>query len=219
MHNILERQLKRYLGTADLESLPENYRVLIDAIDVTYGHFDDDKLLAERSLEISSRELMVANSVLSATLESTADGILVVDNDGRITLLNKRFADMWGIPQSVLDSGNDNKAIEFVLPQLVNPEQFGRKVHELYKSSDTSLDILHFKDGRIFERYSQPQVVNGKRLARVWSFRDMTRRIKSEEMLKLRAEELEKMNTLMVGRELKMIELKKELEALRQAGK
>ncbi|MEY4744989.1 MAG: hypothetical protein RL272_934 [Candidatus Parcubacteria bacterium] len=216
MHPILERQLKRYLGTTDISSLPPGQRALIQAVDTTYRYADDDRALAERSLEISSKELKEANSTLAATLESTADGILVVDQNGKITLYNRRFAEMWRVPPEVMESRDDSKAIGHVIAQLVDPQQFARKVQELYASSDVSLDLLRFKDGRIFERYSQPQTVGGRQLARVWSFRDVTERTRSEELLKSRADELAKMNSLMIGRELRMAEMKEELEKLRR---
>ncbi len=116
-----------------------------------------------------------ASSLLRATLESTADGILVVGSDGHIAIFNKRFADMWRIPTEVLASGDDARALAFVLDQLVVPQQFLAKVQELYSHPDAeSWDVLDFKDGRVFERYSLPQRLDGKSVGRVWSFRNVT---------------------------------------------
>ena len=114
-------------------------------------------------------------SLLRATLESTADGLLVVDLDGRISTYNRQFAVMWRIPEDVLASRDDDRAIAFVLDQLVSPEQFLRKLRELYATPDAeSFDVLEFKDGRSFERYSRPQSIEGRPVGRVWSFRDVT---------------------------------------------
>ena len=101
-------------------------------------------------------------SLLSATLESTTDGILVVDPEGHIVSLNRRFATMWRIPQSVLDSRDDDQAIAFVLSQLRDPDAFVAKVREVYGQPDSeSFDVLEFKDGRVFERYSMPRRIDG----------------------------------------------------------
>ncbi len=120
-------------------------------------------------------------SLLRATLESTADGILVVDREGAITTFNQRFVDLWGIPARVLSSGDDQEALTFVLHQLKNPADFLDKVMALYVTPDAeSFDVLEFKDGRIFERYSRPQRVGGDSVGRVWSFRDITERKRAE---------------------------------------
>ena len=124
-------------------------------------------------------------SLLTATLESTADGILVVDNHGRIARMNRKFAELWRIPASVLELRDDAKALEFVLRQLSDPDAFLGKVHYLYDHPDAeSFDVLHFKDGRVFERYSLPQRVAGATVGRVWSFRDVTERRHLEDQLR-----------------------------------
>ncbi len=114
-------------------------------------------------------------SLLQATLDSTADGILVVDSDGKISAFNRRFVEMWEIPQEVIDSRDDDQALAFVLGQLSDPDGFMAKVRELYaRPLEESFDILRFKDDRVFERYSAPQILNGRPVGRVWSFRDIT---------------------------------------------
>ncbi|OGV06545.1 MAG: hypothetical protein A2499_00410 [Stygiobacter sp. RIFOXYC12_FULL_38_8] len=120
-------------------------------------------------------------SLLRATLESTADGILVVDNSGKITDFNKRFAQMWNIPESILELHDDEQALDFVINQLEDADSFLQKVHKLYSNPKAeSFDLLKFKDGRYFERFSRPQLLMDKPIGRVWSFRDVTDRMKSE---------------------------------------
>ena len=128
----------------------------------------------------SEQQLKRSLSLLQATLDSTADGILVVDAQGKIERFNKKFLEMWRIPSSIIESREDDKAIAFVLDQLKAPEQFLKKVRDLYAQPDaTSFDALEFKDGRVFERYSQPQMIDGKSIGRVWSFRDVTESARS----------------------------------------
>nr|WP_256473082.1 PAS domain S-box protein [Pseudarthrobacter sp. MDT3-26] len=137
-------------------------------------------------------ELRDALSLLGATLESTADGILVVTADGRIAGSNERFAALWGIPADLLDSHDDGKLIGFVLDQLSDPGSFMRKVQELYADPGAeSLDVLEFRDGRTFERYSRPQRVGDDIVGRVWSFRDITARRRAQDRARDAIAELE----------------------------
>src|SRR5437762_4690451 len=121
-------------------------------------------------------------SLLRATLESTADGILVVDLDGKILSFNQKMADMWEICAEVFACGDDQRAINAALEKLVYPDEFMTKVIELYRNpEEASYDVLELKDGRTFERYSQPQRIDDVPVGRVWSFRDVTARRRAEE--------------------------------------
>jgi diguanylate cyclase (GGDEF)-like protein/PAS domain S-box-containing protein len=143
-----------------------------------------DRQLAEKRR--SQRELEALLSLQQATLESTADGILVVDREGKIVSSNRRFKEMWRLPDEVLEGGDDEAAIAFVLDQLIEPESFVRKIEQLYNRPDAeSIDMLHFKDRRVFERYSRPQRgTEGEIHGRVWSFRDVTERERIEARLR-----------------------------------
>jgi PAS domain S-box-containing protein len=144
-------------------------------------------------------ELEESFSLLRATLESTADGILVVDNMGKIVQFNQKFTEMWRIPEDVMRSKEDEEAIRFVLGQLKYPDLFVQEVNRLYADPEAiTYDLLEFNDGRFFERYSQPQKVGGKTIGRVWSFRDITERKKAETNLiaaKEKAEESDRLKT------------------------
>jgi diguanylate cyclase (GGDEF)-like protein/PAS domain S-box-containing protein len=142
----------------------------------------------EQALRDSEEGLKATLSLLSATLDSTHDGILVVDAAGKITSFNQKFVEMWQIPGSVLDTRDDGEALAFVLSQLKDPDAFLAKVNELYAQPDAdSHDSIEFRDGRVFERYSTPQCVGGVAVGRVWSFRDVTNQRNLERELAHRA--------------------------------
>ncbi len=123
-------------------------------------------------------------SLLQATLEATADGILVTDEQGHVTRLNQRFLEMWQIPAELSETEDDEKLIGFVREQLADPDQFMAKVRELHIQPEAdSFDVLYLKDDRIFERYSQPQQVAGQVVGRVWSFHDVTKRAQVEQLV------------------------------------
>jgi diguanylate cyclase (GGDEF)-like protein/PAS domain S-box-containing protein len=143
---------------------------------VATGHDITDRVRADE-------DLRATNSVLAATLESTADGILVVDRAGNITSINGRFVEMWRLPPETLELRHDIDTLACVLEQLCDPAAFIAKVQELYADPEAqSHDLLEFKDGRVFERDSLPQRIGGEVVGRVWSFHDVTdnRRLQSE---------------------------------------
>jgi diguanylate cyclase (GGDEF)-like protein/PAS domain S-box-containing protein len=129
-------------------------------------------------------ELHETLSLLNATLDATADGLLVVDLAGRITSFNNRFAEMWRLPREVLETREDDAVLGAALRQLSNPEFFLAKVRELYDQPEAeSRDMVEFVDGRIFERHSMPQRIGGTTVGRVWSFRDITEQKRLEQEL------------------------------------
>jgi len=160
------------IRTALLSSIPLNERKIFGiAHDIT----------KRKQLDIALKNSLALNE---ATLESIHNGILVVNDQGTVIKTNAKFAEMWGIPEEILASGDDKILIGSVLAQLADADSFIAKVAELYEKPEAeSLDVINLKDGRIFKRISKPMYLGGKPKGRVWSFLDITERIRAEEAL------------------------------------
>lgn len=133
-------------------------------------------------------------SLLSATLESTADGVFTVDKKRRVTNYSRRFVEMFGIPQVVLDSNLDYNIVAFIQRQMKDPKSFIRTTEELFEHPELDRsDILELEDGRVLERYSRPHLVGGAVIGRVVSFRDITERMRMEKALQDQAKNLQEL--------------------------
>jgi PAS domain S-box-containing protein len=190
---------------------PEIEAVIFTARDVRYreevveairsANVDIQERAEERTTELAKRnaylrienqarlqtekELQQAISLLNATLDATADGILVVSTEGKISSCNGRFMEMWSLDCRAANGQRDQELLAKAMPQLQDSAEFLTKVKELYSSPEaTSFDVLHLKDGRIFERYSRPQRIGDRVVGRVWSFRDVTQARNLEQELR-----------------------------------
>jgi PAS domain S-box-containing protein len=141
-------------------------------LDVTEKHQADEEL---------RRSLALQQSVL----EATADGILVIDRSGKVAAHNRRFAELWNIPEALFAAGEDQTLLDHVLNQLRDPGAFIARLQSLYRDPKAAAyDLVEFRDGRVFERFTHPYLLDGAPAGRVWSFRDITEREQSLEQIK-----------------------------------
>lgn len=143
----------------------------------------------------TEEQLKLSLSLLQATLDSTTDGILVVNQLGEIVSYNRQFKLIFNHSEEILKAGKDSIAIESILSQLKDPDMFVAKIKYLYENPELeSFDIIELKDGRILERFSYPHKLDGLPIGRVWSFRNVTERKKAEQQLQLIAHTLKSIN-------------------------
>ncbi len=149
-----------------------------------------ESVLLETFEDITERKraedaLKFSLSLLDAALESTADGLLIVDSKGKVTKYNQKFARMWKISEAVIAGYDANKLLISVADQVFDPARLLARVREIYAHpQESSFDQVTFLDGRVVERYSQPQKIGNHVVGRVWSFRDITESKRAEAALR-----------------------------------
>ncbi len=143
--------------------------------------------------KLAEQKLAYRTALLEAHNNASVDGILLVDAKGKIISYNQRFIEIWNMPQKIVDAKDDEAALTFAMSQLLYPQQFIDKVKYLYENpTETTLDELEYKDGKIVERYGYPVIGNdGAYYAWSWTFRDITERKKIEQDLITIKEQLE----------------------------
>lgn len=200
LHKLLTRQLRRHFGS--LDAVPVALHPFLDVVDRAYRQSDEDRALMEHSLETVSAELAerlqriatvtdereqvrVALSQLEATIESTADGVLVLDQSGRIQRANKAALRMWSawdpaapeaVPADLLDRVqaelNDNRDLRASLAGPVTTQEAAIR------------EELRTRHGRVIEWQAAPQRVDRQVVGWVWNFRDITDRLQLQEQLR-----------------------------------
>lgn len=134
------------------------------------------------------QQLQETVSLLKATLNSTTDAILVLDNTMRVVIYNSRFVTLWNIPPTLDRKDKKGWLRAFTAPLMENRERFIQRIREqLSDTGAATRDILRFTDGRIFESFSHPQLIEGEIVGRVWSFRDVTKQHQAQELVEYQA--------------------------------
>ena len=142
-------------------------------------HDRSEQMRAERALEISAADLR-------ATLESTDDGILVTDLAGRIRNFNRRFAELWNIPEEMLTRREDDAVLEWMRRSVTEPGTYMRRLATIDDSTMLQAsDILKLHSGKVLERIATPQCTAGRPIGRVFSFRDITEKLEARERIEV----------------------------------
>ena len=134
----------------------------------------------------AQRELASTAAILATEHELSPDGILVVDQAKQIVSVNRRFAEIFGVPAKLLAGKADEPVLQRVIGHMVDSAAFLARVRYLYDHpEETSADEITLKDGRVLDRYSAPMNrAGGVHAGRVWYFRDITERKRTQEAIR-----------------------------------
>jgi len=168
----------------------EMYAASVDKYFDTWMFLPEPGQFAVVFSEVTARkkfeaDLRQKNSQLEATLQATADGILVVAADGKITGYNQQLAQLWRVPGELLQARDAKGLFDYLQAQLRNPAALTGRNQQLNSTAKgETFEVLEFADGRVFERYSRPQLVADQVVGRVWSFRDVSMARQTEAALR-----------------------------------
>ncbi|PLX83973.1 MAG: hypothetical protein C0617_09600 [Desulfuromonas sp.] len=153
------------------------------ALEQTLQILEKDVLKRQKAEE----ELQYRNALLATQQETSPDGILVVDQDRRIKGWNRNFLDLWTVPEDLMRSNRHREVIEIACSQVRDPDAFKERIQHLYEHLDEQVagEEIPFRYGRVVERHSRGLVgEDGRFWGRIWFFRDVTERKRTEEQLK-----------------------------------
>jgi diguanylate cyclase (GGDEF)-like protein/PAS domain S-box-containing protein len=129
-------------------------------------------------------ELDARVSELRATLESSADGILVTDLGGAIRNFNRRFATLWGLPEELLLRRDDRAVQDWMRRSVTDGDQYQRRLQSILDAALLQAsDTLTLHSGKVLERVSLPQYNRGQPTGRVFSFRDISEQLAARQRI------------------------------------
>lgn len=171
---------------------------------ITYPSPDEDDTVIHIIRDVTRRHLMeqelkYKNILLDTQQQNSLDGILIVNQTGTIVSYNQRFIEIWELPEDIVLSRSNERAIEYVTDRVVNSEAANAVVRSLYEpSQEKSHDEISLVDGRTLDRYSAPMMGEDRSYyGRVWYFRDITQYKKiQEEILQTNAQLTQTVNRL-----------------------
>jgi diguanylate cyclase (GGDEF)-like protein/PAS domain S-box-containing protein len=171
------------IGCADGSTKPITRRIC--RIESSGGSAAFVLVMHDRSEQLRvERELEGAAADLRATLESTHDGILVVDLSGRIRNVNRRFAELWQIPADLLTRHEDDSVLEWMRRSVIDPGAYMRRLAALDDATMAQAsDVLKLHCGTVLERVTVPQCMRGRPIGRIFSFRDITERLQARDRI------------------------------------
>ncbi len=168
----------------ELGKLMDGFNHMLAQIQAQDAALHKSHLELEQRVRERTAELAHSLSLTQATLEATTDGILVADGKGCVTGFNEEFLLLWNIPRDLAERGDEAAMLEIACAQVKNSAAFRQRVADIYADLETeSFDVLEFDDGRTLEMSSRPQRIGEQCVGRVWSYRDITERKRSESAL------------------------------------
>jgi len=150
-------------------------------------------------------DLATAVTALRAALEGAADGVVSTDEKGRVTSWNKKFLNIWGLPEELVSLRDIQKIRGFIAQQLKDAGQFLARIAAIEASQEKSFDLLELIDGRLVERYSEVISAGGKAAGRVWSFRIVAERQHSDLVARRLAAIVDNSEDAIIGKDLSSI--------------
>jgi diguanylate cyclase (GGDEF)-like protein len=126
--------------------------------------------------KLAENKLKFANVLLRTEAEASPAGILVVDVNRKIISSNRRFCEIWDIPQEMIAAGIDGDVLAKVVGKIKDKEKFSAQVERLYESVNaSSQDEYELTDGRFIDRHTVALTdPDGEYMGRIWFFRDIT---------------------------------------------
>jgi PAS domain S-box-containing protein len=171
----------------------------------TLGQTQATHAMSGRSSKEGIGEIAYSLAVTRTILEATADGILAIDETGRIISWNSKFLELWAIPEDLITMRDAQKVRACIACQLKGPEEYLRRISEIEASAEKSADLLELADGRQIERYSEPISIEDTAVGRVWSFRDVTARNQAELVSRRLAAIVNNSDDAIIGKDLNSI--------------